>query len=252
MGDWSDYFEDFPEENPANQRSDFIGDVLRQRVAREAAYSSQVLEENAERRRLRQAEYAERRRRREAEEVLLLGMRLKDREKAQAELHRSIGGLMEAYAWLDINLGLKIKSYSNSAPEAIALLKPIIPMKHRLDCLQRLVEHAPLTPEVISQDRWKEWVAEAEKVRELRNDYAHGRWINSSLANTEFRFAPLGWPIESDPPQPLMAVSPKQIDERTMEIWKLTRSMDDVLAPYFHAHPRFFKPPASHSPADSS
>ena len=189
MGDWSDYFEDFPEENPANQRSDFVGDLLRQRVAREAAYSPRVVAENAERLKRRQAEYAERRRRREAEEVLLLGMRLKDREKAQAELHRSIGGLMEAYAWLDINLGIKIKAYSTSASEVIALLKPIIPMKHRLDCLQRLVEQAPWTPEVISQNRWKEWIAEAEKVRALRNDYAHGRWINRSLSNTEFRFA---------------------------------------------------------------
>lgn len=233
MGEWSDYFEDFPEENPANQPRDVAGDLLRHRVAREAAYSPQVIAGNAERRKLREAEYAERRRHREAEEVLLLGMRLKDREKAQAELHRSIGGLMEAYAWLDVNLGLKIKSYSNSAPEVMDLLKPTIPMKHRLDCLLRLVEQAPLTPEVISQDRWKEWIVQAEKVRELRNDYAHGRWINSSLINTEFRFAPLSWPDKTESLQPGPVISPTHIDARTAEIWKLTRSMDDVLAPYF-------------------
>lgn len=204
MGDWSDYFEDFPEENPANQLTDFTGDLLRKRVAREAAYSPQML-----------AELAERHRRREAEEVLLIGMRLKDREKAQAELHRSIGGLMEAYAWLDVNLGLKIRTYSNSAPEVMALLKPIIPMKHRLDCLKQLVEKASLTPDSIGLDRWMKWITQAEKIRELRNDYAHGRWINSAPSNTKFHFAPLGWSVETEPLKPLTTVSPAQIDKLT-------------------------------------
>ena len=58
MGEWSDYFEDFPEENPANQWCDTEGDLLRARVAREAMYSPEVL-----------AEIADRKKRREAEEV---------------------------------------------------------------------------------------------------------------------------------------------------------------------------------------
>src|SRR4051794_26572728 len=102
MGEWSDYFEDFPEDNPANERRDEAGDALRARVAREAKYSPDVL-----------AQIAEGRKRRQEAEVRLLGMRLKDRESAQIELHRSIGGLMEAYAWFDVKLGLKIKSQAN-------------------------------------------------------------------------------------------------------------------------------------------
>jgi hypothetical protein len=90
-----------------------------------------------------------------------------------------------------------------------------------------------LTPEVTGQKRWIEWIENAEKIRLLRNDYAHGRWISSSPAHNDFRFAPLGWPVESEPVQPLIAVSPAQIDERSGEIWNLTRSIDDVLAPFF-------------------
>ena len=181
MGEWSDYFEDFPEENPANQWCDTEGDLLRARVAREAMYSPEVL-----------AEIADRKKRREAEEVLLIGMRLRDREQAQAEMHRSIGGLMEAYAWFDVNLGLKIKSYSTDPSKVAALVKPSTPMKLRLDYLRQLVELSQVKPTVQSKSIWKAWIAQAEAIRLLRNDYAHGRWINSSLVTTEFHFAPLG------------------------------------------------------------
>ena len=53
MGEWSEYFEDFPEENPANQPQDEAGDALRARVAREAKYSPELLARMAEERRLR-------------------------------------------------------------------------------------------------------------------------------------------------------------------------------------------------------
>nr|WP_326530084.1 hypothetical protein [Rhodoferax sp.] len=225
MGEWSDYFEDFPEENPANQWCDTEGDLLRARVAREAMYSPEVL-----------AEIADRKKRREAEEVLLIGMRLRDREQAQAEMHRSIGGLMEAYAWFDVNLGLKIKSYSTDPSKVAALVKPSTPMKLRLDYLRQLVELSQVKPTVQSKSIWKAWIAQAEAIRLLRNDYAHGRWINSSLVTTEFHFAPLGWSDEYESTQTLIAVSPAQIDSLSNELWNLTRSMNEVLEPYF-LHP---------------
>jgi len=60
MGEWSEYFEDFPEENPANQKQerDKAGDALRDRVAREAKYPPELLAKAAEVRRLRQIERA--------------------------------------------------------------------------------------------------------------------------------------------------------------------------------------------------
>ena len=221
MGEWSDYFEDFPEENPANQYHDTAGDSLRERVAREALYSPEQLDEIA------------RRKHREAEEVLLLGMRLKEREKAQGEIHRSLGGLMEAYSWFDVNLGLKIRTYSNSAPKAMALLTPTTPMKSRLDFLRLLVAQAPRVPEITKSQRWMKWIEQVEKIRLIRNDYAHGRWINGNSANN-FHFAKLSWPVNSEPPQTLIDVTPAEIDVLSSEIWKLTRSMYDVLAPYFN------------------
>lgn len=54
MGEWSDYFEDFPDENPANQNRDDVGEALRERVKREANYSPEVLAELAKRRRERE------------------------------------------------------------------------------------------------------------------------------------------------------------------------------------------------------
>ncbi|MEK9804045.1 MAG: hypothetical protein VW475_11635 [Curvibacter sp.] len=55
MGEWSDYFEDFPDENPANQPQDKAGDALRARVAREARYSPELLAKIAEERQRREA-----------------------------------------------------------------------------------------------------------------------------------------------------------------------------------------------------
>lgn len=54
MGEWSDYFEDFPEEDPKNQPTDTKGDALRARVAREAKYSPELLKKMADERLARQ------------------------------------------------------------------------------------------------------------------------------------------------------------------------------------------------------
>jgi hypothetical protein len=43
MGQWSEYYEDFPHEDPANQPRDVEGDALRARVAREAKYPPEVI-----------------------------------------------------------------------------------------------------------------------------------------------------------------------------------------------------------------
>ena len=63
MGEWSDYFEQFPDEDPANQLEDRAGDALRARVAREARYSPELLAKIAEERKARE----EAKMRREAE-----------------------------------------------------------------------------------------------------------------------------------------------------------------------------------------
>lgn len=221
MGEWSDYFEDFPEENPANERRDEAGEALRARVAREAKYSPDVL-----------AQIAEGRERRQEAEVRLLGMRLKDRESVQIELHRSIGGLMEAYAWFDVKLGLKIKSQANGAPEVLALLRPSIPMKLRLDFLRTLIDHAAPPANDQLRQRWDSWVSQAEAMRLLRNDYAHGRWVHDPRVNG-FRFASLNWADESELFKQSIPVLPAQIDERSRQIWELTRSIDIVTEPFF-------------------
>lgn len=221
MGEWSDYFEDFPEENPANERRDEAGERLRARVAREAKYSPEVL-----------AQMAESRTRREEAEVRLLGMRLKDRECAQIELHRSIGGLMEAYAWFDVKLGSKIKSLANHAPEVLKLLRPSMPMKLRLDCLRTLVDSAsqPVNDQLCH--RWDAWISQAEAMRLLRNDYAHGRWVHDPKVNG-FRFASLSWNDESEIDHQSVPVIPAQVDELSRQIWELTRSIDIVTEPFF-------------------
>jgi hypothetical protein len=54
MGEWSDYFEDYPDENPANRKRDDAGDALRERVKREANYSPEDLAELAKLRRERE------------------------------------------------------------------------------------------------------------------------------------------------------------------------------------------------------
>jgi len=219
MGEWSDYFEDFPEENPTNQPD----------------YSLEVV-----------AELSEERKRLEAKNLRLQDAQRRKREQAQAELHRSIGALMEAYSWFDVHLGLKIKTHSNSAPEVIALLNPKSPMKLRLECLKRLVEDSPVYPETTRAARWGIWIAQAEKVRLLRNDYAHGRWVYNH-GNTSFFFAPLGWDVGTQSAGTPIAISPAEIDARAAEIWVLIRSMDDMLRPCFPLSRRNLKADVANS-----
>lgn len=60
MGEWSEYFEDFPDENPANWPNDRSGDALRARVAREARYPPELLAKMAEERRLKEEQAIQR------------------------------------------------------------------------------------------------------------------------------------------------------------------------------------------------
>lgn len=205
MGEWSDYFEDFPEEIPINQPSHPLGMPVELPEERIRWNAKNLRSGNAQR---------------------------KKREQAQAELHRSIGALMEAYSWFDVHLGLKIKMHSNSAPEVISLLNPKSPMKLRLECLKRLVEGSLIYPETTRAGVWGGWIVQAEKVRLLRNDYAHGRWVYNH-GNNSFFFAPLSWGVDPKSPVTPIATSPAEIDALATEIWVLIRSMDDVLRPCF-------------------
>ncbi len=165
MGEWSEYFEDFPDENPANRAYD-IDRAIEQRVKREANYSPATLVESAEIRK-----------RRDFERQQLQEKQQRKRDQVQSELHRSIGGLMEAYSWLDVHVGLKLKNHFGSDPEVSALLNPKSPMKLRLDRLNKLVQSASANTLSSTKNDWLVWVTQAEQLRTLRNDYAHGRWI---------------------------------------------------------------------------
>lgn len=106
------------------------------------------------------------------------------------------------------------------------LLNPQSPMKLRLDCFAKFVEGGPFA----TTDKWATWITHAERIRSLRNDYAHGRWVfNDAPGSKNFLFVPLGWNIANQGAAMPIAISPEEIDARSSEIWDLIRSMDDML-----------------------
>ena len=227
MGEWSDYFEDFPDENPANQACN-VDNAMGRRVKRESKYSPAALIESVKSRKQR-----------DLERQLFQETQQLKRDQAQSELHRSIGGLMEAYAWLDVHVGLKLKNHFGSDSEVPALLNPKSPMKLRLDCLNKLMQ-GPLDNGLSStKNDWLVWVTRAEELRTLRNDYAHGRWLFNSLPGQKnFRFARLGWGTSSQQTDTPLAASPTDIDARTADIWKSIRALDGVMQRIFPSNPK--------------
>ena len=226
MGEWSEYFEDFPDENPANQAYD-VDNAIEQRVKREANYLPAALFESAESRK-----------RRDVERQRLQETQQRKRDQAQSELHRSIGGLMEAYAWLDIHVGLKLKNHFGSDPEVSALLNPKSPMKLRLDCLNKLVQNTPANVHSSTTNDWLIWITQAEELRKSRNDYAHGRWIfNNEPGQKNFRFARLGWNANIQETDTPLATSPAEIDACSADIWKLIRVLDGLMQRIFPSNP---------------
>lgn len=227
MGEWSEYFEDFPDENPANQAYD-VDNAMEQKFIREAIYSPAVLLESEEVRK-----------RREFERQQLQEKQQRKRDQSQSELHRSIGGLMEAYAWLDVHVGLKLKTHFGNDPEVPTLLSAKSPMKLRLNCLNKLVQNALVNTFSSTKDDWLVWITQTEELRTLRNDYAHGRWIfNHEPGRKNFRFARLGWNTNSQQTDMPLAVSPAEIDARSADIWKLIRALDEVMQRIFQSNPR--------------
>lgn len=231
MGEWSDYFEDFPDENPANHRCD-VDNAMERRVQKEATYSAAALLKNEEIRKQRDFEQQQ------AQET-----RQRKRDQAQSDLHRSIGALMEAYGWLDVHIGLRLKHHFDSDPEVHALLNPKSPMKLRLDCLNKLVQNTSADLLDSTKNDWLTWTTQAEELRTLRNDYAHGRWIfNDEPGQKNFRFARLNWDAYQQQKHTTLAASPAEIDTLSANIWKLIRALDDVMQRVFPLNPRKLAP----------
>ena len=129
---------------------------MERRVQKEASYSAAALFKNEDIRKQRDFEQQQ------AQET-----RQRKRDQAQSDLHRSIGGLMEAYGWLDVHIGLKLKKHFDSDPSVHLLLNPTSPMKLRLDCLNNLVQIASADLLDSIKNDWLAWTTQAEKLRTL-------------------------------------------------------------------------------------
>jgi|JI7StandDraft_1071085.scaffolds.fasta_scaffold337784_2 hypothetical protein len=151
----------------------------------------------------------------------------------QAEFHRWIGAIVEAYAWFDFNLGLKLNAWPGS--NASDVLDAAKPLKVRLDRLIHLVGRSTASVSPEQTARWEEWLEVVNSARALRNDYAHGRWIKEGdigLGGVKWRLVPLQWSAGlQEPVEPITLTCGQLEAQRNQISWAMNR-MHEAVAPF--------------------
>ena len=148
--------------------------------------------------------------------------KLRPEDEFTSRFYGLLGRLVHAHAQLDFNVGLQVNWMGPYlGHEVQGLLQPTTPFAHRLARLEELTEELFASAEPGALIEFEAWFAEAARLKQVRNDYVHGRWgVPRSAFETPPRieFAPLHWNMD---PEASAAPIVMTIDELEHEVASL-------------------------------
>lgn len=109
-------------------------------------------------------------------------------------LYKELGRAVVLFSQLDLNVSLCLLNLKSEADLSVAKARiDSLSMKEKLEELQCgiIAKFKVLHPKLVSD--FDEWFSEARKIRQLRNDFVHGRW-GISPVRKEICFVPGGLP----------------------------------------------------------
>lgn len=94
------------------------------------------------------------------------------------EFHRALGDFVDSCARLDVTVCWQLASWKEFDPRGVrASLRKTVSFNERVSKLRSLCE---AVSDGVSEDArltMVRWFTELDRVRQLRNEYCHGRWI---------------------------------------------------------------------------
>lgn len=145
--------------------------------------------------------------------------KLRPEDEFTSRFYGLLGRLVHAHAQLDFNVGLQLNWMGlHLGHDVTPLLQPTTPFARRLARLEELTNElfANAAPNAMAE--LKGWFEEAGRLKQVRNDYVHGRWgVPRSFAETPLRieFVPLHWNLDPEAAVPATVMT---IDELEQEI----------------------------------
>lgn len=148
--------------------------------------------------------------------------KLRPEDEFTSRFYGLLGRLVHAHAQLDFNVGLQLNWMGpHLCRDVTDLLKATTPFARRLTRLEELTDELFADAETGAMVELKAWFEEASRLKQVRNDYVHGRWcVPRSAFETPPRieFVPLHWNMDPEAaPAPIVMT----IDELEGEVAKL-------------------------------
>lgn len=114
------------------------------------------------------------------------------------EFHALLGRLVRAHARFDYNIGLQLNWLGSYYGIAVGdLLDPVgVPFVKRLKTLRQIILDAFERSGEEPLAKFQVWFDKANELKDLRNEYVHGRWglpISAADVRPMLRFTPLHW-----------------------------------------------------------
>ena len=145
--------------------------------------------------------------------------KLRPEDEFTSRFYGLLGRLVHAHAQLYFNVGLQLNWMGmHLGHDVTSLLQSTTPFARRLTRLEELTSELFAKAEPSALAELKAWFEEAGRLKQVRNDYVHGRWgVPRSFAESPPRieFVPLHWNLDQE-----AAVSPTvmTIDELEQEV----------------------------------
>lgn len=144
--------------------------------------------------------------------------KLRPEDEFTSRFYGLLGRLVHAHAQLDFNVGLQLNWMGpHLGTDVSGLLQGTVPFARRLTKLEELTAELFVNSEAALMEL-KAWFQEAGRLKQVRNDFVHGRWgvPRSAFENPpRIEFVPLHWTMDADALEPPIVMT---IDELEQEV----------------------------------
>lgn len=162
--------------------------------------------------------------------------KLQPEDEFTSKFHGLLGRMVHAHAQLDFNVGLQLNWMGpHLGADVSGLLQRTVPFARRLTKLEELTAELFKNSEAALAEL-KAWFQEAGRLKQVRNDYVHGRWgVPRSVFENPPRieFVPLNWTMDAGALEPPSVMTINELEQEVAalqhlagEYFRLTRKYE--------------------------
>lgn len=149
-------------------------------------------------------------------------------------LHWLLGRLVHAFGRLDLTIGLQLRWPGlYRGVDVAGLLTAETKFKTRAKKLRSLVGEMWGHSNEAAREAFDQWFERVERVRALRNNYAHGRWGNASAKDLNYyQFVALSWEFDAERQPPAEYLSLDELEVQVKEVETLFNDFKKLTRKY--------------------